>query len=215
MMIHGVGQQKPGYSAAARSRMGAALALRGITMHAQEVVWAPAMDALEAQMMADVGKLGSRNNMIQRFDIGSAADALSYPNCREQILNMLDSAFVRLRTDRVHIFAHSLGVMVACDWLRSRQRVRATLTSFGANIQAFYLGVDFDCPVQLRGPHRWRNVFYASDGFGWPIGKWQPQVDDVEIRKPLFRLSTLVPALSHVDYWGDSRLWGSTIPGGF
>jgi hypothetical protein len=215
MFVHGVGEQRRGYSSAARSRMGAALALRGIMMHSQEVVWAPVMDALEAKMMADVGKLGSRNNMVQRFDIGTAADANSYPNCREQIMDMMDGAFIRLRTDTVHLFCHSLGAMVACDWLRTRKTVRATMTSFGCNMQSFYLGADFDCPKPLRGLNRWRNLFYRDDGFGWPIAKWQSQVEDVEISKPLFRLSTLVPALSHLDYWADSRLWGSTIPGGF
>jgi hypothetical protein len=215
IFVHGVGQQKSGFSAHAQRKLAAALKLRGITLHAQEVLWAPVLDKLEAQMLRDVGKLGSANNAAQKLTVGTLADALAYPNRREAILDLADAAFARLRSNEVHIFAHSLGVVVATDWLRSRPPVNATLTSFGANIALFNLGGTFVCPNQLRAERRWRNAFYASDFLGFPLRGFQEQVDDIRLTKPFWSKSTIIPGLSHLDYWQDSRLWSSTIPGGF
>ena len=215
LFVHGVGSQKPGYSAKARRTMGAALALRGITMHSSEVCWAPVLDRLQQKMLKDVGKRGSKNNLAQRLAIGTLSDALCYQNNRDQILDLMDQGMVRLRSDSVHIVGHSLGVVVAHDWLRSRPVVNATLTSLGCNAELFSLGARFNCPNQLRAEGRWRNFWYATDVLGFPVAGWQEQVIDQEITRPVWSISRLVPGLSHLSYWDDSRLFGSTMPAGF
>jgi len=213
--IHGIGRQREGFAAYAHKTMSASLKLRGITLHGQEVVWAPILDRHQDAMLKDVGGRGSKNSPAQQLAIGTLADALSYGNQRDAVLSLVDNAMVRLRSDSVSIFAHSLGCLVALDWLRSRPIVNGTLTSFGANVRLFYLGGEFVCPNQLKAENRWRNLFYPKDMLGWPIKGWQDQVDDLELSKPFWSISTLVPALSHNDYWHDKKLWSTTLPAGF
>lgn len=218
IFVHGIGEQHDGYSRKAQAWMRDALLARGISLYTQEVVWADILDQHEAAMLKSVGKGGSKNSLFQRMDIMTMADALCFSNSLPAILERIDDSFARLRSGDVHIFAHSLGVVLALRWLDSRPTVRLDgLTSFGTNAQLWALGGDFKVPAQAARANKWRNAFYAKDGIGWPVHAWQPQVTDYEITKPFWSWSSLpgLGALSHCDYFSDKRLWSSTMPGGF
>ncbi len=213
--IHGVGRQDKGFSAFAQKRMRKSLRNRGLTHHGQEVLWAPVLDDLQDRMLADVKKLGSKGNLTQQLVIGTLSDALNYHNRKEQIFALIDVAIARLRSDSVHICAHSLGVVLALEYLMSRTSVAATMTSFGTNAQLFQIGARASCPLTLKGPNRWRNAFYEADMLGFPVSSWMPQVKDYKLSKPFWSISTIVPGLSHNDYWKDSDFWSRFVPAGF
>lgn len=220
VFVHGVGHAKAGFSSYAQRRLRAALKPRGLELHSQEVLWGAEIDHAEAAMMVQVGKLGSANAIVQRESIGAGADALSYPAFRDNIMGLMDEAYARTRADTVTIFAHSLGCLVACDWLRSRSLVRARLVSMGCNLQLFALAPDsigqtWACPMQLKAPGAWTNLWSRPDALGWPVHGWQPQVRDVEVPRAIWSWSRIVPALAHTDYWKTERIWSSTVPGLF
>ena len=211
IFIHGVGEETAGYSAFAQKTLSRALLSRGVAFYGQEVLWAPVLDTLERDMLFSVGKRGSRNNLTQRLVVGTLADALCYPNKREDILDLVDQAVARSRADEVHIFAHSLGGLIATDWLRSRPSARLHgLSTFGCNLQLFSLGSNFNCPAQIQVPGKWTSYFDNADMLGWPLGGWQPQVTDVKVNVGGLLGWT---GLSHIEYWDDSRFWGKTVPG--
>lgn len=214
IFVHGIGEQKSGYSAFAQKRLRIALRERGMSLYAEEVLWAPILDQLQAEMMADVKARGSRLNMVQRFSLGTLGDATSYESRLPEIFDLMDRAFLRLRSDSVHVFSHSLGVVIALAWLNSRDRVRATMSSMGVNA-AMFTPEQRVCPPTLRAAGRWRSFFYPTDGIGFPIGGWMPQAEDIQLSKPFWSASTIVPALAHTDYFKDRQLWSQTIPAGF
>ncbi len=215
IFIPGIGEQKARYPHFAQKRLRIPLRARGISLYSEEVLWAPILDALQADMLRDVQRRGSRLNMLQRLSISTLADATSYKEKLPEIFDLLDRAYMRLRSDNVHIFCHSLGVVIALAWLNSRDRVSATMSSFGVNAQMFALGARFSAPPTLRAEGRWRSFFYPTDGLGFPIAGWMPQVRDYKLSVPFWSAGTIVPSLSHLAYWGDRRLWSSTIPAGF
>jgi pimeloyl-ACP methyl ester carboxylesterase len=211
MFIHGIGSQKRGYSDYAAKSLATALARANIELYTQEVLWAPILDTLEDRMLYDISRAGSSSKPLQRLALGTLADALCYPSRREDILGTVDAAFMRLRADRCWVFAHSLGGLIATDWLRSRERARVhQLVTFGCNLELFALGTQWACPKQLSGPGRWTNLFDADDMLGYPLSRWQKQVRDVEVSVgPLWSGWT---GLSHIEYFDDSKLWGKTVP---
>jgi hypothetical protein len=215
IFVHGIGEQKSGYSAFAQKRLRIALRERGISLCSEEVLWAPILGKLENEMLRDVEKRGSKLNAVQRLSISTLADATSYRDSLPEIFDLLDRAYMRLRSDRVHIFCHSLGVVISLAWLNSRDKVTATMSSFGVNAQMFALGSRFQAPPTLRAEGRWRSFFYPTDGLGFPIAGWMPQVTDYKLTVPFWSVGTIVPSLSHLAYWGDRRLWSQTIPAGF
>ncbi len=124
LFLHGVGQQTAGYSHKAQLKLATSLQKRGVQLYGQEVLWSPVLDHYEAQMAREVGRRGSKNRPLQRLVVGTLADALCYQNRREDILDLVDQAYLKLRCETVTIFAHSLGCLIAADWMRSRNRRR-------------------------------------------------------------------------------------------
>lgn len=210
LFIHGVGTQKPGYSAKAQAWLSAGLPGGRLALYGQEVVWADILDDLETKMMRDVGKRGSSNHPAQRLVMETLADALCYRNRQEAIFARLDTAYARTRADEVYIFAHSLGGLLAVEWLRARPRAKvAKLVTFGCNLQLFHLGGEFESPAQIAMPDTWVNAFYDRDMLGWPLRGWLPQVSDVELAVSGWLGWT---GLAHIEYFSDTRFWKKTLP---
>lgn len=220
LFVHGVGEQGSDFAADAIKNLRGALATKGVKLHAGVVHWAPLADGLERAFLSTAEARGSSGNLTQRLVVGTLADALVYQanaRLREQIGYLLDYEYTRLRAGSVHIVAHSLGGLIALDWLRSRKNVRPLrLWTIGSNVGLFNLGQRFDCPASVVNDGTWVNMFYPSDFLGYPLNA-QPEfrhVRDVKLpRAGFFRMSTLVPGLRHTDYWTDAKLWRKTVPG--
>lgn len=206
LFVHGVGQQGPHFADDARRNLRTALNARGIATWFETVHWAPLMDRLEAQFMADVVSRGSAGNASQKLTIGTAADALAYVSnaeLRENIFSLVDAAAARFQGRHYCIFAHSLGALIATDHMRARARP-AQLVTIGCNIGLFTLGRGFE---HVPGLTSWLNLFDDDDALGWPVAG-DPAlsfVRDVQV-------NVGVTGLAHTHYWDHDRLWSETIP---
>ena len=208
LFLHGVGTQRAGYSAKAREWLTGVLP----AFASQEVVWAPVLDAFETDMLATVKRGGSNNRPMQRFVVNVLADALSYRHRQDQIFELIDQSYCRLRAPGgVTIFAHSLGALLALEWLRARPTVQVDkLVTFGVNLQLFYLGGDFVSPAQVAAPGCWVNAFSDTDALGWPLRGWLPHVRDVEVN--VGGLFSRWNGLAHTAYFDSRRFWRNTVP---
>jgi pimeloyl-ACP methyl ester carboxylesterase len=172
-------------------------------------------------MDARVEKRGSAGGPFQKVSTGVLADATLYvrsAKLREAIFRRLDASwehFGGAADRRVVLFAHSLGCLVATDWLRLRPAVRPrALVTFGCNLELFTMGEPFDCPAQLRpGQASWTNVFYPRDALGWPLAgaPGLAHVRDVKLPWQLMRPSTWF-GTAHNAYWGSEKLWAERVP---
>lgn len=220
LFVHGVGTQDSKFADFAQEKLAAACSKRGATLYARSVHWAPLMDLTSKAFLKDVQARGSSDNPTQKLVTNTLSDALVYRPEREvgkQILGVYDYEVSSLRGEPVYIFAHSLGGLISLDYLRSRAGLKvAKLVTFGCNVPLFYLGAnDFVCPHQVSVPGTWTNLFYASDMLGYPVAgcRGMSHVEDVHLPgAPGLHASTLVPGLSHVDYFSDSHLWEVVAP---
>lgn len=207
LFVHGVGTQKSGYSKDAQRWL--ASFREPHKSYAQEVLWASVLDGAEDTMLKEVGRRGSANRPMQRLVISTLADALSFTHKREEIFDCLDIAYVRLRAPGpVHVAAHSLGVLLCLEWLRSRPRVQVSrFSAFGFNGQLFNLGVEkaFVVPTQLRAPGTFHCYFDPQDALGWPCGHWFPGAVDHQVSVGGWLTGWW--GLSHTAYYGDKSFW--------
>ena len=216
-MVHGVGEQTGTFASGARSRLRAALSERGEGLVAAPVHWAPLADQHEHAFMKSVKRAGSRGNLSQSLTIGTLSDALAYQandRLRAQIHFLMDYEYGQLRSPRPVIFAHSLGGLIALDWLRSRPQAKiGKLVTFGCNVGIFYLGKEFDCPNQVKLPGQWLNYWDENDLLGFPLAV-RPEfmhVRDKEVS--VGGWFTGWTGLAHLGYWNNRKLWSRTIPG--
>lgn len=213
--VHGIGHKTPlSFADAAMKRLSSALSKRGCTLYSQSVHWGPVLDLVQDRMMAQVKSLGSSNRMVQRISQGALADALSYGHHKEAIHAVFDRAVLRLRADNFVIIGHSLGCLVAADWLRSRTQAKVSkFITTGCNLELFYQGAEdkFLVPPQVNRQGTWFNLFDDDDGLGWPVRGWLPHVKDIEVSVggPLFRWW----AASHGMYWTSrGAIWSEVVP---
>jgi pimeloyl-ACP methyl ester carboxylesterase len=219
IFIHGVGEQNSHFADYAQRKLSAGLSKRGYTLYARSVHWAPLMDLNSTRFLKAARAKGSVVNPAQKLVANTLSDALAYHADRpvaQQIYGVYDYEVLALRGEPVYIFAHSLGGLITCDYLRTRTKLKvARFVTFGCNIPLFYLGATFTPPAQVASPGTWNNLFYDSDMLGYPVSEEEnlSHVVDQKIEPaPGLRFSDIIPGLTHVDYFGDSRLWGETIP---
>lgn len=212
IFIHGVGTQERGYSSSAQLWLARALAARGRQLYAREVLWSPILDRYENEMMREIRARGSAVRPAQRLVVGTLADALCYGNRREEILELVDRAFASLRSSSCYVFAHSLGGVIATDWLRTRAGAKIDrLITFGCNLQLFSLGAKeaWKCPPQVSARGKWVSAFDEDDMLGYPLAGWQPHVIDVEVSVGGLLGGT---GLAHTAYFTDEGFWRETVP---
>lgn len=213
LFIHGIGQQSADFSDDAQHQLSGALGDRGAVLYGRSVHWAPLLDGPEARALKGLKRGGSAGRLTQRITIGTLADALAYPHYRDSIQYLIDYEVRQLRADRVVIFAHSLGCLIAADYLRTRARVKVdAFVTMGCNLQLFFLGAEdqFDCPPQLTRPGVWTNLFDDDDAIGFPLRGWLPQVADREVSAG--GLLTRWWGASHGGYWTTRKIWTDVVP---
>lgn len=217
--VHGVGTQGPGFAAKAQKRLVAQGVRRGHPTYVQSAHWAPVADQLELRFKTAVKRNGTSGNMTQSAVIDTAADALVYltnPLLRSDVHARLDSAVARLRAPgQVTFVCHSLGVLVACDYLRERSQTipQARMVSMGCNLGLFTLGQAFSPPPQIRGAGSWLNLYDQDDALGFPLrgvvdGLGHVVDKSVSVGKWWWGWT----GASHIGYWDDSDLFEQTIP---
>lgn len=213
--IHGVGQQGNDFADDARRWLRASLKEKGRPLFSTHVHWAPLADYHQQRFLAAAEERGSKGNPTQRLVVGTLADALMYttnPKLREQIFLSLDNQMFLLGNKGI-IFAHSLGGLIATDYLRARPEIKdVRLVTMGCNIGLFTLGRKFEPVPQLEAPGAWINVFSPRDMLGFALGI-DPNlrhVKDVKISVGgWFKGWT---GLAHLRYWTDENLWKNTLP---
>lgn len=219
LFLHGIGTQDADFADEAKLHLDQGLRKFGAHLYARSVHYAPLLDGNGSKFLKQVEKHGSRGNITQQLAIMTLTDALQYRRNKavtEQIMYLLDYEYSMLRDDGVlHIFAHSLGCLVALDWIRSRDKVRRVkLYTLGCNVGLFEMGTTIDVPYQVEQPGDWTNLFDPSDGIGFPIAlDDRPElcaVQDVKVQ--VGGLITGNTGLAHMAYFGDEKLWRTTIP---
>jgi len=215
LFIHGVGEQTSDFADDARRNLRVACNARGKALFATQVHWAKLADKYETRFLADAALRGSNANMTQKLVVSTLADALMYTTSttlRPACFRALDQQF-DLVGNRGTIFAHSLGGLIATDWLRERPGIRdVRLVTLGCNIGLFNLDRTFVPVPQLLVPGRWINVFSPRDMLGFPLGidPTLRHVQDVAVGVGgWFRGWT---GLAHTQYWNDDDLWSKTLP---
>lgn len=219
IFIHGVGTQDSHFADYATHTLAAACSRRGATLYARSVHWAPLMDLTSTAFLKAAKAKGSIVNPSQKLVANTLSDALAYRADRpvaQEIFGVFDYEVLALRGEPVYIFAHSLGGLITCDYLRTRTRLKvARFVTFGCNIPLFYLGAQFTPPESIETTGSWNNLFYEADMLGYPLSEVEGMKHVIDQRidpSPGIHFSDIVPGLTHVDYFGDQRLWSETIP---
>jgi pimeloyl-ACP methyl ester carboxylesterase len=220
LALHGIGEQTPHFADFALRTLGRTLAARGETLHARPVCYAPLLDRTSKAFERSVEAHGSRGNITQRLSINTLSDALSYRADREvgqRIFQMLDQEVAQLRGDPVTLVCHSLGCLVALDYLNARPALKVhRLITTGCNVGLFTLGQRVMVPWQVARRGSFFNLYYDADALGFPVAGVTPGLEhviDVKVPRKVWSWSLFVGGLAHNDYWQHGRLWSSTVPG--
>jgi uncharacterized Zn ribbon protein len=216
LFIHGIGSQKSGYSDDARKNLQIACANRGTLLYTKEVVYSQIFDVESVKYFKSITDKGSSGNMAQKISIYTMADALQWvqnATARKKVLEKIDEAYMNLRAPgEVVIFAHSLGVMAALEWLRTRTAVKnVRLVSFGSNVNLFHLGLRFTCPVQVAIPGRWLNFWDRDDGIGFMLNT-RPEMTHVRDMEVSVGRVLGATGLAHTSFFNDTNFWSTVIP---
>lgn len=215
LFVHGVGQQRPDFAHEARENLRRACSARNVAAFFMSTHWAPFADKAQANYLAAVEAKGSAGNLAQKLVVGTLADALMYQSnepLRGRIYDLMDRQVMAFEGKPFTVFAHSLGCLIATDWLRLRPRHRnVRLVTLACNIGLFTLGEGFRAVPALRG-NRWINIYAKRDMLGFPL-RVDPRLNFVhDVRVSLGGLFAGWTGLVHTKYWGDSRLWSETVP---
>ena len=210
IILHGVGTQKPDY---------ADFALKHIpgSLHAKPVCYAPILQRPEKAFEEYAKQKGSKMDFIQRFMAEYSADALAYRNFSDQIFALIDAEVTKMSAGPISFWTHSLGCMIANDYLNARPNVKIErFVTFGCNIGFFEMGAKLQVAPQLQGVDVWHNFFYKRDPLGYAlegITEGAEHVVDTRITRIWYSLSLFFSALTHTDYFKDRHFWSKTVPG--
>lgn len=218
LFIHGVGSQGRDWYHEARTWMRAECKARGSDLHSVACWWAPHADRAEKKFLSDAEARGSVGNLSQRLTVLTLADALYWQSSRalrETVFYNLDLCAARFAGEPndlpFTIFAHSLGGLIATDWLRQRPLItNVRMCTLGCNIGLFNLGASF---VPVPGIRQWSNYYYRADMLGYALAG-DPNlahVKDHEVPAGLLGLGWFSTGLSHTKYWSDARFWRKQI----
>lgn len=215
LFVHGVGQQGPDFAHDARRWLRRACSARGRPTFFLSTHWAPFADKAQENYLKAVEAKGSAGGLAQKLVIGTLADALMYQSNEElrgRIYDLMDRQVMAFEGKPFTVFAHSLGCLVATDWLRLRPRLAdVRLVTLACNIGLFNLGDGFKPVPQLHG-NRWINLYAKRDMLGFPL-RVDPRLNFVhDVRVRLGGLFTGWTGLVHTKYWGDEKLWSETVP---
>ena len=161
----------------------------------------------------------------RRLELALAGQALAYSRCRERrddgvyegVMSCVGAARSRLSTATSRaplvILAHSLGCIVASDYLWDRHYFRGTtkdsLVTFGCPLAMCNLGLpDFGEPVR---PKRWVNALDRFDVISTPLkglnaAYAEAVTEDVDV-KVGHGFTPYLPT-AHMAYWGDAGFAG-------
>lgn len=216
LFIHGIGEQGSDFADEPRRWLRDVCRGRGVGFHAQSAHWAPLADAQQADFLKAVGAHGANRNTTQRLAVMTLADALLYQSnksFRSQVFAELDNRVWLLGSGGFTIFAHSLGGLIAVDYLRARPEIKSIrMVTLGCNLGLFHLGQALSLPPALRKAH-WLNLFSPRDMLGFPLSISPEMAHVKDVSVSVGGIFTGWTGLAHIRYWGDGRLWRKTIPG--
>lgn len=217
LTLHGIGSPLQSYSASAMHWLATALRRHGVRLSYQAAWYDPVLAQGAREFLDDQREMGMDIDQLSTSIVwNTLSDATAYrnPAIQDRIFDTIDAAYMRLRSDDVVIIGHSLGCLVAIDWLNSRDRATISdLFTLACNSKLWYLGRDrngaqipFPTPPQARGG-KWLNIIDRDDALGSFMGKYAPAIDlEVEVEGWFKRTGA-----AHTKYWTSERLWAKTL----
>jgi hypothetical protein len=194
LVIHGMGSQMPGYSAAMKDELERSFPVNSPGIAWEEVLWADVLRSREINLLDTMSNSPQPLNWasLREFVVHSFGDALAYHRSHEAgsaysrvhdvISGSIDSLQSRLDPGApIIVIAHSLGAHMMSNYIWDQQhggsrkdisKLLAMIT-IGNNIPLFSL--DFpdaiSRPITLpRNPlTRWLNFYDRDDVLGWPL----------------------------------------------
>jgi hypothetical protein len=220
--VHGIGEQKPGYSQKYRQGVEGQL---GTKTEWHEVFWADVAHQEEALVM----QLTDSSSLARKLLVYFGGDVVGYipPDCGSGTYNKIQERFqqvvAKLPPGRVVLVGHSLGSVVISDGVWDMQKHGAWpagvelhgVVTFGSPIALYAMRCglsNFTHPIR---PKYWTNLWYESDPIGYTlhINDVYKQVVTRDEKLGLYglrRLISWVPlvsaATSHLAYAGDDRV---------
>lgn len=208
LFLHGIGEQTEHFADYARAKLGGYMRDRGLTLHSLPVCYSALLEPASKAFQAASKAHGSDGNMSQRMSINVLSDALAYradTSVGEAIFSLIDQRVADLRDGPISFVTHSLGGLVALDYMAARPALRVDrLVTMGCNVGLFTLGRRAVVPHQVAASGRFFNLFYEADALGWPLAGVTPGMEsvvDVKLPRKIASWSLLVPGASHCDYW--------------
>ncbi|MFT5127881.1 MAG: hypothetical protein ACI8W8_001488 [Rhodothermales bacterium] len=194
LVIHGMGSQMPGYSAAMKDELERSFPIGSSSVAWEEVLWADVLRSREINLLDAMSNSPQPLNWasLREFAVHSFGDALAYhrshaagsaySRVHDVISGSVDSLQSRLSPRApIIVIAHSLGAHMISNYIWDQQHGDnrspvdnlLSMISIGNNIPLFSL--DFpdaiSRPITLpRSPlARWLNFYDRDDVLGWPL----------------------------------------------
>ena len=191
LVIHGMGSQTAGYSAAMWEEVSRGFPIDGPSVVREEILWSPVLQGAQIDLLDAMRDSSLDWTALREFVVHSFGDALAYHrsdaagSTYARIHDLIADAVDRLQSQLddgapVVVIAHSLGAHMMSNYIWDAQHgkrspisnLRAFIT-FGCNIPLFSLNFPDAVarPFTLL-PHtsaRWLNFFDDDDVLGWPM----------------------------------------------
>jgi len=233
IVIHGIGDQHPGYSESLRTFLEIPKQSWG------EVCWQPCFKDLEELGYKRVSKIPLMYESLRKFAFKYYGDVVSY-----DMSNIVGYLCVHAKLDeevrkaqksgkKIVIISHSLGTVIACGWLWDRlketdpmeyplsrvygsvgdylRRNLHTLVTLGSPIALFSLKYpNFGKPPKLKDKTKWINIVGVNDLISYPLADLNPfykyrKIEDIFIKVGTKWWRRLLP-IGHVDYFDDPEV---------
>jgi len=205
--LHGIGEQKAGYSHKSATKLQETFekilkkkdsSITPPELIFREVVWAPITSEPQAEVWKRVNKKHDLDMVkLRKFLISFAGDAVAYQKTGEgdevyneidaKVQSTIDSILAEYPDDELEFtfVAHSLGTIISSNYLYDhRDEITATnLFTLGSPLAVWALRygdpAKADSPSLVERPHgAWINILDDEDIIGYPLRELNPQYKD-------------------------------------
>ncbi len=213
LTCHGIGSPKPDYAAKAMAGLATGLKPLGYELRYRAVHYDPLLAEVSRAFENDQRMRGMDSQLSSRIVTHTLADALVGTNARMQarIHDLIDTEWMKLRSDNVVMIGHSMGNAHLISWLNSRKLAKCSqLVTMATNTAFWYMGDEFPVPPQVAKGGRWLSVVDKDDPLGcFMEGVTKGAAVDLEVSLGGW-LSWGAP--SHCAYWTSRKLFSRLLP---
>ena len=221
LVIHGIGTQREDFAKAFVEDMLLRVHRAGVepVPFFEPAFWADVFDTTEAKIWNTVGT-GLNFKEIRENLILGAGDAIAYQaRWRDAVQARIRQAAAKIaHCDQITIVAHSLGTVIASDFIYDEQKKKPGSVGIGDRIQNFVtfgspiplwwlVWGDLDNPVRPKG--KWLNFYDKDDVIGFPLANlpaYRPLAAEGVLEDRAINVGTMLTSwnpFSHNGYWKD------------